>query len=193
MEVGTIFLWGKSTPPTGALELNGSTFDTDEYPQLYEHLGTDTLIDMRSQFVRGWAHGLNLGGQSSRALLSAESATKVYRPFGNTVGQIFGPRSNYGSDYDSSEDVGPFNYLGGAGTSSSGANGIRVRPMNIALMFCIQAVGMVGDTFEDKVIAALEKIAEGVYHVEDAGDKKPLARTIALLLAGLNINYSTGE
>lgn len=190
MEVGTIFLWGKSTPPVGALELDGSTFDAEQYPELYDHLGTTTLPDMRGQFVRGWAHGLNVGGQSSRALLSTELATKVYRPFGNTSGQIFGPRSNYGSDYDSTEDNQTFNYLGGAGVSSSGANGIRVRPMNRALMFCIQAVPVFDGSYEERIALALEKIAEGVYHEEDVGEKKPLAKTIALLLAGLNINYA---
>lgn len=91
-----------------ALQLDGSTFDKNVYPELYEHLQSDTL------------------------------------PFWSQDG----PKAF-----------------------------IWARPW-------------VGDTFEEKVVTALEKIAEGVYHEEDVGEKKPLAKTIALLLAGLNINYA---
>ena len=41
------------TAPTGWLMLDGSTFDEDEYPRLYELLGTNTLPDMRAATICG--------------------------------------------------------------------------------------------------------------------------------------------
>lgn len=185
-------MWPGEVAPSGTLELNGSSFDSEEYPQLYELLGTDVLPDFRGEFVRGWGHGRDVAGQSSRGILTAEDGSKVLGTVGVSA-TIYTPNTSMGSQFDSSgsETVGLGRNVG-LGGSFAVPYGI-IRPRNISVMFVIQAVPVFADTFEERVCLALEKIAEGVYHEEDAGEKKPLAKTIALLLAGLHINYPGGE
>ncbi len=49
--VGTIAMWGTSTPPTDWIELNGQS--TAGYPKLAAIYGS-TLPDFRGEHVRGW-------------------------------------------------------------------------------------------------------------------------------------------
>lgn len=60
--VGAEMMWQKETLPDvnsyGVwLEQDGATFDEAVYPELYAHLGTNVLPDMRGEFARGWDHG----------------------------------------------------------------------------------------------------------------------------------------
>ena len=53
--IGTIKAWPSSqTPDTEEwLECDGSTFDKDQYPELFAALGSTTLPDYKGQFLRG--------------------------------------------------------------------------------------------------------------------------------------------
>ncbi len=43
VQPGVITQWGGATPPPGALQCNGATFNAALYPALYAVLGTTTL------------------------------------------------------------------------------------------------------------------------------------------------------
>lgn len=50
--VGMISYFAKGTLPKGWLECNGQPFDVNVYPALSQHLGTNTVPDLRDQFIR---------------------------------------------------------------------------------------------------------------------------------------------
>lgn len=53
MPVGSVTAFMGATAPMGWLLCDGSTFDETEYPQLYSVLGTNTVPDLRGEFLRG--------------------------------------------------------------------------------------------------------------------------------------------
>jgi len=57
--VGSIAVIPKHTTPSGWLTCNGSTFDTDQFPELFAYLGTDTLPNLQGRTVFGWKNGDN--------------------------------------------------------------------------------------------------------------------------------------
>jgi len=57
--VGSIAVIPKHTTPSGWLVCNGSTFDTDQFPELFAYLGTDTLPNLQGRAVFGWKNGDN--------------------------------------------------------------------------------------------------------------------------------------
>lgn len=66
---GCIMPWPNETPPSGWLEMNGSTLLISSYANLFSTLGTRyggdgvntfRIPDWRGQFIRGWDHGRGL-------------------------------------------------------------------------------------------------------------------------------------
>lgn len=55
-EVGMILPYAGSTAPTGWLLCNGGTFSSTEYPELYGMLGSTTLPDLKSKYLKGAAN-----------------------------------------------------------------------------------------------------------------------------------------
>ena len=51
--IGERKLWGTDAIPLGWLACKGGTFDPDEYPFLYAHLGTTNLPDMSDKLIMG--------------------------------------------------------------------------------------------------------------------------------------------
>lgn len=51
--VGTIMPYAGSTAPDGWLLCDGATFSSSTYPQLYSLIGSTTLPDLRSKYLKG--------------------------------------------------------------------------------------------------------------------------------------------
>jgi len=91
--IGTIVAYANSTLPDGLLPCNGSTFERDDYPDLYDALHSDyhvsstqfTTPDLRDQFVVGAGNDYALGatrGENQHTLTTTEipSHTHAYYP-----------------------------------------------------------------------------------------------------------------
>ncbi|HCP1768223.1 TPA: tail fiber protein [Escherichia coli] len=70
LPVGVPVPWPSATPPTGWLKCNGAAFSAEEYPELAKAYPTNTLPDLRGEFIRGWDDGR--GVDAGRALLSLQ-------------------------------------------------------------------------------------------------------------------------
>lgn len=66
--IGTIAMWGHTTPPEKWIELNGQS--TAAYPKLAAIYG-GTVPDLRGQFIRAWDNGKGI--DNGRALLTTQS------------------------------------------------------------------------------------------------------------------------
>jgi microcystin-dependent protein len=53
LPIGTILTYFGNSTPSGFLYCNGSTFVASDYPELFALLGSNTLPDLRGQFLRG--------------------------------------------------------------------------------------------------------------------------------------------
>nr|DAQ24744.1 MAG TPA: tail fiber protein [Caudoviricetes sp.] len=70
LPVGVPVPWPLSTPPTGWLKCNGSSFSLTDYPVLAAVFPSGVLPDLRGEFIRGWDDGRNV--DAGRALLSQQ-------------------------------------------------------------------------------------------------------------------------
>jgi hypothetical protein len=143
LPVGATVSFPRGAVPPGFLELNGSTFDAEVYPDLFAYLGSNVLPDYRGEFPRGWDHGR--GVDAGRELGSWQvDAYRVHRhsklnidatgvgyalSAGNTSGGTTG--GLYGA-------VGTGQDAGYPGLSTGLAGGPETRPRNIAVMWCIK-------------------------------------------------------
>ena len=151
--VGTIISFAGTTYPTGWLECNGSDILRADYADLFKVVGdtfdsdddstTFTLPDLRGEFIRGWDN--SRGIDANRMFGSDQKATRVYFNNGSEDGYhngVFDQDSKIGADYDGS--IERLNFGSYASTTTDiirggvFAEGIRVRPRNIALMYCIK-------------------------------------------------------
>ena len=72
--VGTILPFAGSIAPTGWLLLDGSTFSSTDYPELYSILGSTTLPDARLKYLKGGT-SLTDAGTTSGSVGHTHSAT----------------------------------------------------------------------------------------------------------------------
>lgn len=69
--IGQVVVFTNENLPDHILLCDGSTFDPGEFPQLYDHLGTDTLPDLRNRFLLGHGPGRepgDVGGSETHTL-----------------------------------------------------------------------------------------------------------------------------
>ncbi len=75
--VGAVMAFAMDKPPNGWLECDGSAQNPEEYPRLFEKIGTTFggdgttafhVPDLRGEFVRGWDHVRKLGSKEADAL-----------------------------------------------------------------------------------------------------------------------------
>jgi phage-related tail fiber protein len=140
-----------SAAPVGWLPCDGSAINRFTYAPLFSAIGTTfgvgdgsntfNVPDLRGEFIRGWAIGRNVGGQSDRAFGSTEgdAIRNITGQLGSTVEWVGGSgafRSTFGR---------PGLGAGGYGLWDKDFDVSRVvptaadnRPRNIALLYCIK-------------------------------------------------------
>lgn len=141
LPIGTVAMWGTSTPPDGWLAMNGQS--TSGYTDLASIYGS-SLPDLRGEFIRGWDD--SRGIDSGRSLLSYQAGTKIAGENGtdssmNThtihnindvhADPIYESDFNYRIQYDT--ETGNQHY------SDSTIWWKTVRPRNISLMYIVKA------------------------------------------------------
>jgi microcystin-dependent protein len=143
---GAILAFPVSTPPTGWLECDGSTYIASAYPNLYAALGGSggsfTVPDLRGQFVRGWAHGGTV--DAGRTLLSNQAdqlqgfVMPINAPSGvlpaGTTGEGFTGVTGTNTSTPVTQTGPPIS----DGTHGTPRVGAETRPVNLALMYCIR-------------------------------------------------------
>lgn len=151
--IGTIAMWGTSTPPTGWIEMKGQSVSA--YPELAKIYGA-TIPDMRGQFARGWDN--SAGIDSGRTLNSVQTSQMAkhyhgmgrFSSTGNDDGYLIKGAWNDGNSYSSrwiAGEAGSVNTLTANGkdaaplrTSLQSLNETgETRPTNVALMYIIKA------------------------------------------------------
>jgi len=73
--IGTILMWPGSSLPNGYLICDGSNFNREDYPKLYEILNSTRLPDLRNRFIVGAGEEYNLrdiGGEKTHTLTTGE-------------------------------------------------------------------------------------------------------------------------
>lgn len=165
--IGMVAAMAMSTVPTLWLECNGAAISRTTYASLFALISTTygvgdgvttfNIPDLRSYFVRGWAHGAGI--DSGRALGSFQNMDiqphthtgttttngthnhNIYNGIGSGSTNVFQLRSLSGlSGFAPAgaylEDSGAHNHT--FTTNSTG--GIETRPQNIAMMYCIRVL-----------------------------------------------------
>ena len=134
LPVGVPVPWPSATPPTGWLKCNGAPFSAAQYPKLALAYPTNTLPDLRGEFIRGWDDGR--GVDSGRALLSSQEATGISVQLGSFSGY-----SGIGmDDYEVGKVHSDYAVHTAQSTiTSTGTTYRRVRPRNIAFNYIVRA------------------------------------------------------
>lgn len=86
MPIGAPVPWPLSTPPSGWMICNGSSFSGAVYPKLALAYPGLVLPDLRGEFIRGWDNGR--GVDSGRVLMSSQG--DAMRNFVSTIEQTSG-------------------------------------------------------------------------------------------------------
>jgi phage-related tail fiber protein len=151
--VGAVMTFARNTAPTGWLICDGAslsrTVSNNAYQPLHTAIGyafggsgdSFNLPDLRGEFIRGWANGRNVGGQSTRVFGSAEgdairnltggiaATVQWYNAFG-VFRHVFS-RPSVGSGGLAMSDVD-------MDASRQVPTAADNRPRNIALLYCIK-------------------------------------------------------
>jgi microcystin-dependent protein len=141
--VGTVSFFGASTCPSGSIEANGATISRATNASLFSVIGTTFgagdgsttfgIPDLRGQFIRGWDHGRGTA-DSGRAFGSWENMAIQAHSHDNGMG----PYGQAGST--------SWSWTGGAtGQQTGQAGGAETRPVNVALLPCIQTTTSTSD------------------------------------------------
>ena len=138
---GQVAAFARPTPPQGWLICNGQAIRRDQYPLLFEAIGTTwgagdgattfNLPDLRGEFIRGWDQGRGVDNG---------------RPFGSWQNHMFQSHQHHvltrQDDYNVSGGDGPSfgadngSYIPRHPTNHQG--GHETRPRNLALLYCIK-------------------------------------------------------
>ena len=94
---GTIFYTAAATPPEGALVCDGSTYQREQYPELWETLAdvyktpdTFTVPDLLGTFIRGNTPGTQ-GGSDSVTLEVSNLPAHAHQTGNSLTGLAFSP------------------------------------------------------------------------------------------------------
>lgn len=141
--VGTIAFFAAITPPAGWMECAGQELSREEYPELFNVIGTvfgegDGLTtfhlpDLRGEFVRGWDH--DRGVDPGRGFGTPQS--DEFKSHTHTI------TYNETDGMASGDKVWAWDSAGGANQgnpaqTTSAAGGDETRPRNIAMLPCIR-------------------------------------------------------
>ncbi len=131
--IGAPVPWPTDVVPTGYLEMRGQAFDPVAFPKLAIAYPTNTLIDMRGEFIRGWDNGR--GVDISRVICSSQ--LDEFKSHQHDLSQ--GPLTN--GDSGNQNQYASWWKNGGLssadGTYDTG--GSETRPRNISFMYITRA------------------------------------------------------
>lgn len=162
--IGRIDMFPVLPVPSSHLVCDGSKYDKMAYPELFDYLKTDTLPDLRNEFIRGWSAG--------RAPLTKENWSTGLPRSGFTAATAGNHRHSFnvtGHIYDQTVGNDGLNNPGGgypyhgsrafSGMTEAGSHTHTVtggdpetRPANVALVYAIQATALV--SMENPVLRA---------------------------------------
>lgn len=142
--IGSVMMWGGSTPPKDWLEMNGQS--TSGYSELASIYGAN-LPDLRGEFVRGWDNGR--GVDNSRELsttqldafqghwhvMAGSAAQDGSAVNGTWTANMMRDGASNGSYSDYNEVRDPYTD-GSHGTPRTAS---ETRPRNVALMYIVKA------------------------------------------------------
>lgn len=148
---GLLDFYGK-TAPIGFLWCDGSTYDTEKYPKLFEHLGSATLPDMRGLVSRAY---------DPSAVRDPDGASRnIGSVQGDAMRQIqgtFSSEAQFSGGTGAAQFSGPFYMVGAngnrhihshvtSGNQTAGFDNSRVTPVadenrmvNMSVLRCIRA------------------------------------------------------
>ncbi len=146
--------FASSTAPTGWLECNGNAVSRTTYAALFAIVGTTygagngsttfNLPDMRGNFMRGWDNGAGI--DTGRAIGSTQESTGI--PLGTAIGYPNSGQAPTGwgtgninveaalNSVSISPAGGGISTFGGVAPTNCSA--YRIRPRNVAMMYCIK-------------------------------------------------------
>lgn len=129
--IGQPFYYALATPPANCLKMNGSSFNTTQYPKLAAFYPTGVLPDHRGEFVRGWDDGRGVN-PSQRLLAWAADSYRSHTHRSTVSG------GGSGGSYWTYP-----NAQGGASITDSAVNevsgGTETRPRSIAYNVLVRA------------------------------------------------------
>lgn len=141
--VGSIIPFAHGDLPAGFRVCDGSAYDTFQFPELFQKLGTNRLPDLRNQFLRGWNNDSD-GFGNQRFILSKQN--DEVGPHTHTVlrttFQDGGNAWNLGGDND-----------GNQANVESGVNtGVETRPTNVMVMYAIAMYNGAGLIYDSEIV-----------------------------------------
>ena len=139
---GAVMPFATSTEPSGWLECDGSAVSRDTYSDLFSAIGTTfgsgngsttfNLPDLRGEFVRGWDNGRGL--DSGRSFGTGQTATSISdRALDNN-----GTNDRHLFKNTDGTDGTVATQADASDTNSYTSTYYKVRPTNVALMYCIK-------------------------------------------------------
>jgi phage-related tail fiber protein len=153
---GAVMSFAMSAAPDGWLPCNGAAISRTAYAPLFSAIRTTfgigdgantfNLPDLRGEFIRGWAE--NRAVDTGRVFGSSQNATRVLKDwFAVGLGRDAIGNGGMGvapADWETGTDVRVYdaNETGWGGTNIGSfrmiTDAMRVRPRNIALLYCIK-------------------------------------------------------
>lgn len=163
---GAVMSFAMSAAPMGWLPCDGAAINRTTYAPLFSAIGythggsgnSFNVPDLRGEFIRGWAAGRSVGGQSTRTFGSTEGDA-----IRNITGSLSGVRGASSEAYNWGfrpgvtgaisvvKDLTPYNVYAGAYNPVGGSGSVADfdaslivptaadnRPRNIALLYCIK-------------------------------------------------------
>jgi microcystin-dependent protein len=152
LPVGTIIAWAgePTSPPSGWLFCDGTSYPTSNYPQLQQVIGTNfgnsssstnfNVPDLRGYFLRDVGNGGGVDPDQNRAVGSTqdqdilEHQHEYQLAISSSLVTEFDDDSDLGIGYDNLKTTGLYN---GAGNDT--ISGEETRPVNVAITYLIKA------------------------------------------------------
>jgi microcystin-dependent protein len=151
---GAVMSFAMSAAPVGWLPCDGSAINRTTYSALFNVVrtihgvgdGSNTfnVPDLRGEFIRGWAAGRDVGGQSTRVFGSTEE--DEFKSHNHSITDpghvhtgglmLFGYTQNASGapNFVSNQNTGSAT----TGITINNSGGVETRPRNIALLYCIK-------------------------------------------------------
>ena len=150
--------YGTTMPSRNWLLCDGSTFDADEYPALYEFLGSNTLPDLRGEFLRGAGTNGHSGQGNGGVVGQHQDATGIIQPFvnnNNYLAQVYGTEvTNADAIFRQSNYYKQISATNVATTNDQAL--VYTRPTNTSVNWIIKATSSIDTETSDNVYATIK-------------------------------------